>query len=222
MKILAIEFSSEQRSVAIVEKQSEAISLVKGFAVEAGGRNTHAIGLVEEALRHARLEREQIDCIAVGIGPGSYTGIRSAIAFAQGWQLGRDVKLIGIGSIECLASQAFAMGVRGHGNFIVDAQRNEFYLAGYRFDEKEFVEVEPLHLATAAEVESKITDRQMVFGPEASQRFPTATSLMPDASALGALACGKTNFGSGEKLEPVYLREISFVKAPPPRAILDR
>jgi len=36
------------------------------------------------ALKQAGLEREAIDCIAVGLGPGSYTGIRSAIALAQG------------------------------------------------------------------------------------------------------------------------------------------
>ena len=221
MKILAVEFSSEQRSVAIVEKQSDNTALVLGFAAEVGGRNTHAIGLIEDALRQAQMEREQIDCVAVGLGPGSYTGIRSAIALAQGWQLAREVKLLGIPSVDGLASQVFAMGIREHANFIVDAQRNEFYLARYRFNETGFDETEPLHLANAAEVQSRIAEQQFLFGPDASRNFFGATNLMPHAKALGQLACGKTNFLSGESLEPIYLRETSFVKAPPLRIILE-
>jgi tRNA threonylcarbamoyl adenosine modification protein YeaZ len=62
--------------------------------------------LVEEALRQARCEREEIETIAVGLGPGSYTGIRGAIALAQGWQLGRGVNVIGLSSVECLAAGA--------------------------------------------------------------------------------------------------------------------
>ena len=43
--------------------------------------------MIEEALREAGLEREQIEVLAVGLGPGSYTGIRVALSLAQGWQL---------------------------------------------------------------------------------------------------------------------------------------
>src|SRR3954449_7815273 len=99
MKILAVEFSSERRSVAVVEN-----GRVLGEAFEMGGRV--AIGLVERALAEAKVEREQIECIAVGIGPGSYTGIRGAISLAQGWQLARDIKLLSISSVECMAAQA--------------------------------------------------------------------------------------------------------------------
>ena len=91
MKILAVEFSSEQRSVAVVERAGATVH-VRGAAREIGGRNAHAVALIEEALQQAKIEREEIECIAVGLGPGSYTGIRAAIALAQGWQLARAVK----------------------------------------------------------------------------------------------------------------------------------
>jgi len=94
-----------------------------GEAIEAGTRSTKALGLVEEALRQAQLEREQIECLAVGLGPGSYTGIRMAIALAQGWQLARPVKLLGISSADCVAAQARAEGVVGHVQVVIDAQR---------------------------------------------------------------------------------------------------
>ena len=221
MKILAVEFSSEQRSVAIVDSSNGAAAQVRGSALEKGGRTAHAFALIEQILQQAKMEREEIDCIAVGLGPGSYTGIRGAIALAQGWQLAREIKLVGVSSVECLAAQVFACGTRGRANFIVDAQRNEFYLAAYQIDTNGFSEIEPLHLVTFAEVEKRIVEKQFVFGPGAARLFPGAQDLFPDAATLGQLADEKTDFVSGEKLEPIYLREVSFVKAPPPRVISD-
>lgn len=88
MTILAIEFSSAQRSVAVVQAGGNGPHAPGSAAevVETGQRSTHALGMVEKALRAAQLEREQIGCLAIGLGPGSYTGIRAAIALAQGWQ----------------------------------------------------------------------------------------------------------------------------------------
>lgn len=103
MKILALEFSSEQRSVAIVENEA-----LLGEAHEKAGKHTLAFGLIETALAQAGIEREQVDCVAMGLGPGSYMGTRIAIAIAQGWQLARSVKTAGISSAEALARQAGA------------------------------------------------------------------------------------------------------------------
>src|SRR5258706_8021657 len=100
MTILAFEFSSAQRSVALARN-----GVVLSEAAESGGyRVTNAFGLTEKVLADAKVSREVIEVIAVGIGPGSYTGIRAAIAIAQGWQLARGIKLIGISSAEELAA----------------------------------------------------------------------------------------------------------------------
>ncbi len=221
MKILAVEFSSEQRSVAIVEKLAAGSSLQRGHAEEKNGRATHAFQLTESALRQAAMEREEIDCIAVGLGPGSYTGIRAAIALAQGWQLARGIKLLGISSVECLAAQVFENEIRGSADLIVDAQRNEFYRARYELGENGVWEIEPLRIVARAEVERRIAEGQRVAGPAAAIFFTGAENLFPDAAMLGKIACAKTKFVPGEKLEPIYLREISFVKAPAARVILD-
>ena len=101
MKILALEFSSEQRSAAVVEG-----SVVLGEAYEKAGKHTQAFTLIEQALAEAGLEREQIECVAVGLGPGSYMGTRIAIAIAQGWQVARGVKTAGVSSADALARQA--------------------------------------------------------------------------------------------------------------------
>src|SRR5436309_7260148 len=133
MKILALEFSSPQRSVAVVQGPTEARPLSLSEVIETGGRGSNVLGMIAEALREAQIEREQVECLAIGIGPGSYTGIRCAIALAQGWQLacrpGR-LRLLGVSSVECLAAQAQADGLSGRINVMINAQRAEFYLAG--------------------------------------------------------------------------------------------
>jgi len=112
MKVLALEFSSPQRSVAVVQGSAGTGHSSLSESVEVGAGAAKTFGLVERVLNEARLEREQIECLAVGLGPGSYTGIRAAIALAQGWQLARGVRLLGISSVECLAAQAQAEGLR--------------------------------------------------------------------------------------------------------------
>lgn len=149
MKILALEFSSEQRSVAIVEDGK-----VLGEARESAGKHTQAFALIGAALDQAGMEREQIECIAVGLGPGSYMGTRIAIAIAQGWQLARGVKTAGVSSADALASQS---GRDSH---------------------------------------------------------------FPEARAVATLAAEQQCFVPADKLEPIYLRDTSFVKAPPPRTIM--
>jgi tRNA threonylcarbamoyladenosine biosynthesis protein TsaB len=212
MKILAVEFSSEQRSVAIW-----ADGAVRGSAGETATRATHAIALIEQALAQAGLKREQLDCLAVGLSPGSYTGIRAAIALAQGWQLARPVKLLGLTSIECLVAEARAAGWNGRVNFVIDAQRNELYLARYDISPQSAAELEPLKLASLEEVRSRIAAGEMVAGPEVTRWFPQGRTLVPEAATLARLAETRTDFVAGESLEPIYLRETNFVKAPPPR-----
>ncbi|MGH7991633.1 MAG: tRNA (adenosine(37)-N6)-threonylcarbamoyltransferase complex dimerization subunit type 1 TsaB, partial [Limisphaerales bacterium] len=140
MTILALEFSSEQRSVAIARDK-----IILAKAVESGGgRNTNAFGMIEKVLAEAKIEREEIEVVAVGIGPGSYTGIRAAISIAQGWQLARGIKLIGVSSAECLAAQAQAEKIFGRVNGVIDAQRDEFYLAVFEISADGWKEIKPL------------------------------------------------------------------------------
>ncbi len=214
MKILALEFSSEQRSVAVLVD-----GVIRGTASETGGRNTRALHLIEQAFQQASLEREDIECLAIGLGPGSYAGIRAAIALAQGWQLARPIKLLGISSALGLAVKAQQEEFFGAVSLIIDAQRNEFYLARYEIDASTLRETEPLRIASRAEVQARNDAGDLLIGPEATKWFPNRRIFFPDASALAVLAAERNEFVAGEKLEPIYLRETAFVKAPPLRVI---
>ncbi len=169
---------------------TDAEPLRLGEAIETGARSTNTLGLVEDALRQAQLDRVQIECLAIGLGPGSYNGIRLAIALAQGWQLARPVKLLGISSVECLAAEAQAEGIFGRVEIVVDAQRNEFYLAGYELSREARREIEPLRLATLPEVQARQQAGGIITGPEVTNWFSGSRVLFPRAATLGATGPG--------------------------------
>jgi tRNA threonylcarbamoyl adenosine modification protein YeaZ len=208
MTILAFEFSSEQRSVAVARG-----GLVLGEALESGGRSTAAFALIENVLAQAKMEREEIEAIAVGLGPGSYTGVRAAIALAQGWQLARGTKTASVNSVVAIAERARAEKLFGQVNVVVDAQRGEFYFAAFQIDETSWKEVAPLKILPAAEVQSRAKEGQILIGPEAAKFFPHGRTIFPHATAVARLAAGHNEFLAGGKLEPIYLRETTFVKA---------
>ncbi|MBU6410879.1 MAG: tRNA (adenosine(37)-N6)-threonylcarbamoyltransferase complex dimerization subunit type 1 TsaB [Verrucomicrobia bacterium] len=213
MTILALEFSSSQRSVAVAHGAS--ISEV----IETGIGKMDVFGMIEQALRATGVEREQIETIAVGLGPGSYTGIRTAIAMAEGWNLGRHVQLKGVGSAEAIAWQARVENVLGTVGVVVDAQRGEIYLGRYHISATELKEAAPLTILPPGEVEPQSVGQ--FVGPESPRWFPSGKVTFPRAAGVARLAAEGRCVGTKDaRLEPIYLREPVFVKAPSVRRIV--
>src|SRR5215218_3988080 len=125
MKILALEFSSPVRGVAAKGDSK------LGYAEEAGGREIKKFALIDAALRQAGMTREEVECIAVGLGPGSNAGVRTAIAIAQGWQLASGVKLVGVSSAELVAAQAAQLDARNPVHVGLMVRPGELWVAGY-------------------------------------------------------------------------------------------
>jgi tRNA threonylcarbamoyl adenosine modification protein YeaZ len=226
MKILALEFSSSQRSVAVLSLPDNGArngglpgpctSGQIAEVVETGVGSAGALGMVEAVLRQSGLDRGRVERVVIGLGPGSYSGIRGAIALAQGWQLARGVKLQGISSAECLAWQARSEGLSGLVNVVIDAQRDEFYLAPYDLRPETCSEILPIRLARRAEVKESEARGEVLIGPEITRWFPAGRVSFPSAGMLARMAVQQERFVAGDQLEPIYLREISFVKATPP------
>lgn len=206
MTILALEFSSDRRSVALGRDGAVLAEAVEQTA----GRGTNAFALIEKVLADAKVSREQIEAIAVGLGPGSYTGIRAAIAIAQGWHLACGVKLLGVSSAAALAAQAQAEKIYGRVNVVIDAQRGEFYLATWELGENCRTETAPLKIVAGAAVEALRAGGEICTGPQ------MAWVLFPDAAMIARLAAEGANL----PLEPIYLRETTFVKALPSRTLI--
>ena len=68
--------------------------------------------------------------------------------------------------------------------------------------------------ATIAKLRALVDRGETVIGPDSAEWSAGARTLFPDAAVLGQVAGRRNDFLPAEKLEPIYLREIAFVKAP--------
>jgi tRNA threonylcarbamoyl adenosine modification protein YeaZ len=211
MRTLALEFSSTRRSVAAIAPGHEPVEAVAG-GVE---RNTQAFALIADVMEKVHWERPDIECIAVGLGPGSYTGVRVAISIAQGWQIARGAKLLGLSSADAIAEQARCDGLRGRVTCLIDAQRQEFYSAVYELDDAAARAVQSLQIETFNQAKARAAQGEVILSPDAHVLI--SRRVFPTAAAIARMAAMRHDYLPGEKLEPIYLRETAFVKAPPPR-----
>ena len=112
-----------------------------------GERPRHAtrlLGLVEEALERAAAGWEQIERIAVGVGPGGFTGLRHGIATARALAQARGLPLAGVSSLEALARGAREEAGDRPVLAVIDARRGEVFAAAWRGEEQL---LEPLAIA---------------------------------------------------------------------------
>lgn len=216
MKILALELSSSQRSVAALASDPGVPDrCAERTETDYPGR---PLALAAAVLADLGIDRRALDVLAVGLGPGSYTGIRGAISLVQGWHLaaepGAAPALTGIGTMEVLAEEARDRGLQGEITLVVDAQRGEFYRQVFQVTADGFTGAE-LKIVPASEITAALAEGRRVFGPDIDHKFPGSRALHPGAAALARLARRHPHPTAPEALQPIYLREISFVKVQP-------
>jgi tRNA threonylcarbamoyladenosine biosynthesis protein TsaB len=122
---LAIETATEACSVALAIDTETRQALV----VEPRGHLQQVPGMIAALLAEAELSRTAIERVLVSRGPGSFTGVRIGIGYAQGIALGLGVPLIGISTLECLARGAVRRGAIGRTLVAIDARMGEVYQA---------------------------------------------------------------------------------------------
>jgi len=132
MNLLAIDTSTDFCSVAA--SRGEALY---SRHERAGQRQAETIlGMVDQVLAEARIELSQIQGIAYGAGPGSFTGLRIAAGVTQGLALARGIGVVGIGTLLALAEEAAEEAAQeAAGSRIIaclDAHKGEVYHAAYR------------------------------------------------------------------------------------------
>jgi tRNA threonylcarbamoyl adenosine modification protein YeaZ len=219
MKILALEFSSPERGIAVLDGQE-----VLGFAIDRTERGARCFEFITHALEEAGLSASEIECIAVGLGPGSFGGIRTAIAIAQGWQLARGVKLLGMNSADAIARRirSAAPSFAGLANIVCDAQRGEVFAARYQIGGDVPQALGGFELLSPLEEERLRAAGGIFFkADQGPWRLGHEPVLLADARVVGQMAAGRTDFVSGDHLEPIYLRRAEFVKAPAPKFSAD-
>lgn len=124
MNLLALETSTERLSLAVL--LGERLLLRD---VDAGQRHSElALPLLRELLAEAGVALRDLDAIAFGQGPGSFTGVRIACGLTQGIALGAGKRVVPVPTQMALAEQADADNVL----VALDARMGEIYLAAYR------------------------------------------------------------------------------------------
>jgi tRNA threonylcarbamoyladenosine biosynthesis protein TsaB len=193
MKILALELSSAQGSIALLDKDK--IEFSRDWPNDRKNSGPFFEHLVEVQKQFGKAS-----VIIVGLGPGSYAGTRIAISAAIGLQAASGARLIGcpsICAIECDAPEYCVIG---------DARRNSFFYA--RVCDRNLADG-PI-LMSEAELGAKLDklDRKMsVFTTEKLPQFDRAELRYPAAKMLAQLAAGAKRSFFQPPLEPMYLRE---------------
>ena len=130
--VVAIDTATEVCSVAVLQGNG----LIE-LAEDVGQRHSERVlPMINAALVQAGLKLSQVDVVAFGAGPGSFTGLRIACGIAQGLAYGTGKRVVPVGNLRALAANAF--GTTTHGDMLlaaVDARMNEVYCAVYRRDE---------------------------------------------------------------------------------------
>ncbi len=197
MTILAIETSTECGSVAVLE---DGVSV---FNEVFNADRSHTSSLFR-SLERARKCSDRCDTIVVGLGPGSYAGIRVAISAAIGLSAGFNAELVGIPSVVAMASR------RGEYFVIGDARRAEFYYAFVRNGEC----IEGPELLSGEQLQSRIMQRpdRLIVSSEALEIVPQAELAFPSALRLARLARAGKSISMRGDLEPIYLRDPYITK----------
>lgn len=214
MRVLGIETSTRRGSVALTD----------------GGRvlahashevpDAHAEQLLEllrGVLRESDGRRETVDRIAVGVGPGSFTGLRVGIAFAQGLGLGLDRPVVGVSSLQALAEAAATVAPSDSLRVVaLDARRAEVFAAIYDQQRRPVLAPIVLPRATAvATLEQHLAGRAAVWLGEVLAQLGRAPDLSPIDGGLDGLlphAVGVARLASaldpaGHPPEPEYVRD---------------
>jgi tRNA threonylcarbamoyladenosine biosynthesis protein TsaB len=131
MKILAIDTSQKTVSVAVVADE-----MLRADIFIKNGRHHSEILMpaVEQALRLAGLQPDEMDFFAVTIGPGSFTGLRIGAATIKGLALSTGKPVVGVSTLDALALNAVLVGRQMICCPMLDAQKNQIYTALYRPD----------------------------------------------------------------------------------------
>ncbi len=176
---------------------------------------------VDEVLEECGLAVKDLDAVAVGKGPGSYTGLRIGVSVAKGLCFGAGVPLIGVGSLESLAQVAIESGAVAEGDVLapmVDARRMEVYTQLFSGSGEAQGDVEALVVDESAfgGVEGLV-----IFGDGAEkcrELLPGAKYIDVEASAIGVAKVAQERLLRGEfedvaYFEPFYLKEVVVTKS---------
>lgn len=232
MRVLALDTSHSTASIAIVEVGASPWAASVLSTASARASNAHGeslLPIVDGVLRAAGLTLADVELVAVGIGPGSFTGTRVGVATAKGLAIGAEKPLAGVEGFDALAAAAHAASapsrIQRGGEEIavaVDARKGEVYMATVLVTDDDARRVgEALHAPPGvAWSRSGRAQVPRIACGDGARLVPVLANRIarglgetsPDAAVIAALAgarrirAGADAIDEIDTLEPLYVR----------------
>ena len=218
MNLLAIETATEACSVALIHGNE----LIARTEIAPRRHTELVLPMADDLLAEAGIGRHALDAIAVGRGPGAFTGVRLGVSLAQGMALALDLPVITISSLAALALEAPEEDDAAI-LAVIDARMGEIYAACYRrdanggliaLDEERIASADTLLLPEAGTWQV-VGSGWATYAPVLSQRLTGRLhsadgQRYPQAAHVAELAVREFTAGRGQAPElalPVYLRD---------------
>lgn len=141
MRVLAFDTATPRTAVALRDIDTGAnvcmvheLDLAAADDPPAGGRPGHAqrlLSLIDELMKHGGADWDSIERVAVGVGPGTFTGLRIGIASAQALAAARALPLVGVSTLRALALASHERESQRATLAVIDARRGEAFAAGW-------------------------------------------------------------------------------------------
>ncbi|MGE5203139.1 MAG: tRNA (adenosine(37)-N6)-threonylcarbamoyltransferase complex dimerization subunit type 1 TsaB [Acidobacteriota bacterium] len=212
MRVLAFDSSGNGCSAAVVD---EGGVLAHEFEAMALGQAERLVPMIARTMEAARLGFGELDCIAVTVGPGAFTGVRIGIAAAEGLALATGRPVLGLTSFETVAAAVPEALLAGRRLVVaLESRREELYLQAF---DAARMPLDGGALVPEAQWRRWIPASPLTLAGDGSERLEAAlggTSIerapgsgIPDAADLGRLARARWLAGARTpRLEPLYLR----------------
>lgn len=227
-KILAIDTATENCSVALLVNDQ----VISRSEVAPRDHTKKVLPMVDEVLKEAGLTLQELDALAFGRGPGSFTGVRIGIGIAQGLAFGAELPMIGVSTLAAMAQASYRLHGVTDVAVAIDARMSEVYWARYSRQENgewagvdEECVIPPARLVEEAQADDKTwTKAGTGWGAYqeelANLPFSVTSSdvLYPDSQDIVILAKQELEKGNTvpvEESSPVYLRDnVTWKKLP--------
>ncbi len=220
--LLALDTATESCSVALTLSHGQCLSRDTDIPRQ---HSQVLFTLIDQLLEEARIKKSELACLACGIGPGTFTGVRIAVAVAQGLAAALNLPIVPVSNLLAVAQNGYeqlaAQGIAPPPGFrlraVIDARMHEIYSAVFHWDGSALQRTGKEQLLSAKQLLQEETQHpsNCLAGNALTvfDELSTLTSafMVPAARShariIAKLAAGQPRLVEPTSLQPAYLRQ---------------